>query len=58
MAMEQEPMLQSEMRSHLEALQEMATSAKVAAGVLQTAVARIGREEERAHGGAPWNLRQ
>jgi len=57
MAIEQEPMLQCEMRAYLEALQEMVTSAKVAAGVLQMAVARIGREEERARGEAPWECR-
>jgi len=42
----------------LEALQELATSAKVASVALQTAVARIGREEERARGGAPWEHRR
>jgi len=48
LAMGAEPMLECEVRTYLEALQEMATSAKVAASALQTAVARIGREEERA----------
>jgi hypothetical protein len=46
MAMEQEPMLQCEVRSYLEALQETATSAKLAVVALQTAVARIGRKNE------------
>jgi len=47
-----EPMLECEVRTYLEALQEMVTSAKVAASTLQTAVARIRREEEPACGGA------
>jgi len=57
MAMEREPMLECEVRTYLEALQEIVTSAKVAASALQTAVARIGREEERARGGAQWERR-
>jgi len=57
MAMGSEPMLECEVRTYLEALQELATSAKVAASALQTAVARIGREEERARGAVPWERR-
>jgi hypothetical protein len=46
MAMEQEPMLQSEVRAYLEALQEMTTAAKVGASTLRTAVTRIGRKDD------------
>jgi hypothetical protein len=56
--MEKEPMTASEACSYREAVEQMTVAARSGLGALQAAISRLRREEERARGGGPWEIRR
>jgi len=56
--MEKEPMTASEADGYRQAVELMASAARSGLGALQTAIGRLNREEERARGGSPWEIRR
>jgi len=56
--MEKEPMTADEASSYRLAVEQMASAASSGLGALQTAIGRLRREEERARGGSPWEIRR
>jgi hypothetical protein len=56
--MEKEPMLANEAADYRQAVEQMATAARGGLGALQAAISRLRREEDRARGGDPWEIRR
>jgi len=58
LAMEKARMLADEACSYRNAVEQMTVAARSGLGALQAAISRLRREEERARGGDPWDVRR